>query len=213
MNQRAMLKPIRTISLGAALLLSACQQPTANQPPAQSSGEAAPIAGVSLIGATVGAPFTLTGKDGQRVSSDQFKGKYRIIYFGYTFCPDACPNDVGVIIQGLLRFAKAHPALAADVQPFFITIDPARDTPAKVGQFAAAFSPKLIGLTGSQAEIDALAKKFVAIKSQSGTDPARYLMDHTRHAYLLDRDGQPIEILPVFDGPDAVAADLAKSVR
>ena len=207
MNHRAMLKPNRTISFGAALLLSACQQP-ANQP-----AEAAPIAGVSLDGAAVGAPFTLTGKDGKLVSSDQFKGKYRIVYFGYTFCPDACPTDVGVMIQGLNRFAKAHPALAADIQPIFISIDPARDTPEKVGQFAAAFSPKLIGLTGSQAEIDALAKKFVVVKSKIGTDPARYLMEHTRHAYLLDRDGQPVEILPVFDGPDAVAADLAKSVH
>ena len=208
MNRRAMVQPIRTLSLGAALVLSGCQQPAANQP-----AEPATIAGVSLIGATVGAPFTLTDKTGQRVSSDQFKGKYRIVYFGYTFCPDACPTDMGVIIQGLLRFAKDHPALAADVQPFFITIDPARDTPAKVGQFAAAFSPKLIGLTGSQAEIDALAAKFVVVKSQLGTDPARYLMEHTRHAYLLDREGQPIEILPVFDGPAAVAADLAKSVH
>ena len=207
MNHRAMLKPFRTISFGAALLLSACQQ-SANQP-----AETAPIAGVLLDGAAVGAPFTLTGKDGKLVSSDQFKGKYRIVYFGYTFCPDACPTDVGVIIQGLNRFAKVNPALAAEIQPIFISIDPARDTPEKVGQFAAAFSPKLIGLTGSQADIDALAKKFVVVKSKLGTDPARYLMEHTRHAYLLGRDGQPIEILPVFDGPDAVAADLAKSVQ
>ena len=207
MNQRAMLKPLRYISLGAALALSACH------PRDQTKAEPAPITGVSLIGATVGAPFTLTGKDGQRVSSNQFNGKYRIVYFGYTFCPDACPTDIGVIMQGLLRFAKTHPALAADVQPIFISIDPARDTPAKIGQFAAAFSPKLIGLTGSQAEIDALAAKFVVVKNKVGTDPARYLMEHTRHAYLLDRTGQPLEILPVFDGPDAVAADLAKSVR
>ena len=207
MNQRAMLKPLRYISLSAALALSACHSRD------QATAEPAPITGVSLIGATVGAPFTLTGKDGQRVSSNQFNGKYRIVYFGYTFCPDACPTDVGVIMQGLLLFAKTHPALAADIQPFFISIDPARDTPAKVGQFAAAFSPKLIGLTGSQDEIDALAAKFVVVKNKVGTDPAHYLMEHTRHAYLLDRTGQPLEILPVFDGPDAVAADLAKSVR
>ena len=208
MNRRAMLKPMRNISYGAALALGACQQPAATQ-----ATDAVPIAGVSLIGATVGGPFTLTGKDGQRVSSDQFKGKYQIIYFGYTFCPDACPTDVGVIMQGLARFAKDHPALAADIQPIFITIDPARDTPEKVGQFAAAFSPKLIGLTGTQAEIDAIASKFVVVKSKAGTDPARYLMEHTRHAYLIDRAGQPVEILPVFDGPDAVAADLAKSLH
>ncbi len=208
MNRRAMHLPIRIIFCSAALALSACHPAAA--PPA---AEPASIAGVSLAGATVGAPFTLTGKDGQRVSSDQFKGQYRIVYFGYTFCPDACPTDMGVIIQGLVRFAKTHPALAAQVQPIFITIDPARDTPAKVGQFAAAFSPKLIGLSGSQAEIDVLAKQFVVVKSKIGSDPANYLMEHTRHAYLLGRDGAPIEILPTDMGPEAVAADLALSVR
>ena len=77
MNRRAMLQPFRILSLGAALVLSGCQQPAANQP-----AEPAPIAGVSLIGATVGAPFTLTDKTGQRINSEQFKGKYRIVYFG-----------------------------------------------------------------------------------------------------------------------------------
>ncbi|MFM5917704.1 MAG: SCO family protein [Novosphingobium sp.] len=199
-----MFQPIRIIFVGAALALSACQQTKIDE---------SPIAGVSLTDSTVGAPFTLTGKDGQRVSSDSFKGKYRIVYFGYTFCPDACPTDMTVLFQGLTRFAKAHPALAADIQPFFITIDPARDTPQRVGQFAAAFSPKLIGLTGSQAEIDAVAEKFMVVKSKGRETPGGYLMEHTRHAMLLGRNGEPIEILPTFDGPDAVAADLAKSVK
>ncbi len=204
MNHRAMFQPFRTIFLGAALALGACQQ-SRSEPP--------PIAGVSLTDSTVGGPFTLTGKDGKRVSSDSFKGKYRIVYFGYTFCPDACPTDMNVLIQGLTRFAKANPALAAEIQPFFITIDPARDTPQRVGQFAAAFSPKLIGLSGSQAEIDAVAAKFMVVKSKGRETPGGYLMEHTRHAILLGRGGGPIEILPTFDGPDAVAADLAKSIK
>ena len=204
MNQRAMFQPFRTIFIGLALALSACQQ---------SAGDAPPIAGVAFAGAAIGAPFSLTGKDGARVSSDSFKGKYRIVYFGYTFCPDACPTDMNVLIQGLTRFAKTSPVLAAEVQPFFITIDPARDTPQRVGQFAAAFSPKLIGLTGSQAEIDAVAAKFAVVKSKGRETPGGYLMEHTRHAILLGRGGEPIEILPTFDGPDAVAADLAKSVK
>ncbi|MFM5893393.1 MAG: SCO family protein [Novosphingobium sp.] len=204
MNRRAMFQPLRTIFLGLALTLSACQQ---------AKVEPEPIAGVSLTDSTVGGPFTLTGKDGTRVSSDSFKGKYRIVYFGYTFCPDACPTDMNVLIQGLNRFAKANPALAAEIQPFFITIDPARDTPERVGQFAAAFSPKLIGLSGSQAEIDAVAAKFAVVKSKGRETPGGYLMEHTRNTVLLGRNGEPIEILPVFDGPDAVAADLAKSVR
>ena len=204
MNHRAMFQPFRTIFLGSALALGACQQ---------SQSEPSPIAGVSLTDSTVGGPFTLTGKDGQRVSSDSFKGKYRVVYFGYTFCPDACPTDMNVLIQGLTRFAKTSPALAAEIQPFFITIDPARDTPTRVGQFAAAFSPKLIGLSGSQAEIDAIAAKFMVVKSKGRETPGGYLMEHTRHAILLGRNGEPIEILPTFDGPEAVAADLAKSVK
>lgn len=204
MNRRAMFQPLRMIFLGLVLSLGACQQ---------ARNEDTPIAGVSLAGATVGAPFTLTGKDGQRVSSESFKGKYRIVYFGYTFCPDACPTDLNVLMQGLTRFAKTNPALAAEIQPFFITIDPARDTPERVGQFAAAFSPKLIGLTGTQAEIDAVAGKFMVVKSKGRQTAGGYLMEHTRHAMLLGRNGEPIEILPTFDGPDAVAADLTKSVK
>ena len=203
-----MFQPFPTIFLGAALALGACHQSATDD-----NREAVPIAGVSLTDSTVGGSFTLTDKDGQRISSDSFKGKYRIVYFGYTFCPDACPTDMNVLIQGLTRFAKTSPALAAEIQPFFITIDPARDTPQRVGQFAAAFSPKLIGLTGSQAEIDAVAGKFMVVKSKGRETPGGYLMEHTRHAMLLGRNGEPIEILPTFDGPDAVAADLAKSVK
>ena len=138
-----MRKPIRNISLGAALALGACHSPAA--PP---SADTPPIAGVSLTGAAVGGPFILTGKDGQRVSSDQFKGKYQIVYFGYTFCPDACPTDMGVIIQGLVRFGKDHPALAADVQPIFITLDPQRDTPEVMGEYVQSFDSRIVGLTG-----------------------------------------------------------------
>ena len=92
---------------------------------------------------------------------DDFKGKWRIVYFGYTYCPDACPTDVGVMMRGFDKFASAHAARANGVQPLFITIDPARDTPARVGEFAAAFSPRLLGLSGSAAQVDQAAKAFL----------------------------------------------------
>ena len=204
MNRRAMPLPIRLAALTLVMLLAACSQP-APQP--------AEIKGVSLEGATIGGPFSLIDKAGQRVSSEQFKGKYRIVYFGYTFCPDACPTDVGVIMQGYLKFAKDHTALAAQVQPIFISIDPARDTPARIGLFTGAFSPKLLGLTGSQAEIDRVAGAFKVFKARGAQTAGGYLMEHTRQAFLLGRDGQPIEVLPTDLGPAAVAADLAVSVR
>ena len=166
-----------------------------------------------LAGAAIGGPFTLTGKDGQTVRWDDFAGKYRIVYFGYTFCPDACPTDVGVMMRGFARFEGSHAALAAQVQPRFISIDPARDTPRVVGEFAEAFSPRLIGLTGTPAQIDAAAKGFAAYYARGKDTSGGYLMDHSRVAYLMGRKGEPIAMLPVDKGPDAVAAELVKWVK
>jgi protein SCO1 len=206
MNRRAMTKLDPALRAAFAITLSglllACEVPA---PP--------PIAGTDIAGTPIGGAFTLTGKDGQTVTWDQFKGQYRIVYFGYTFCPDVCPVDVAVMMQGFAQFAKAHPDRAAKVQPIFITIDPARDTPAVVGEFAAAFSPKLIGLTGSQAQIDGAIKAFRAYAARGKESAGGYLMDHSRNAYLMGPDGAPIEVLPVDKGPAAVAGDLAISVK
>lgn len=201
MNRRAMIKhlPIRAALLAAMLAPLAACSPPAESPP--------------LAGAAIGGPFTLTDKDGKRVHWSDFRGRWRIVYFGYTFCPDACPTDVGVMIRGLDRFTRAHPAEGGGVQPIFITIDPARDTPAVVGQFTAAFSPRLIGLTGSAAEIDQTAKSFGAYYAKGKPTPGGYLMDHSRIAYLMGKGGEPVAMLPVDKGPEAVAAELAKWVK
>jgi protein SCO1 len=153
----------------------------------------------------------LVDKAGKPVRYSDFAGKYRIVYFGYTFCPDACPLDVQRLMQGYARFAKAEPEVAARVQPIFVSIDPARDTPAVVGEFAAAFSPRLIGLTGSEAQVAAAAKAFAAYYTRGDDSPGGgYLMDHSRIAYLMDRDGAPLAMLPVDKGAEAVASEIAK---
>ena len=211
MNRRAMTKPFLAIALCAsAVTLSACSQ---QQPAAQ----AQQIEGTALDGAAIGGPFTLYDKAGKQVSWDDFKGKYRIVYFGYTYCPDACPMDMSVLINGFNLFAKDHPQQAAQVQPIFITIDPARDTAARIGEFTSAFSPRLIGLTGSKAEVDVAVKAFKAVAARGADTPGGYLMDHSRLAYLMGRNGEPIAALPVDQGitkgPAAVAADLAKLVK
>ena len=198
MNRRAMIKPVRirfAVAISISLALAACGKPAPEAPP--------------LAGAAIGGPFTLVNKSGAPVRWSDFAGRYRIVYFGYTFCPDACPTDVGVTMRGLAIFARAHPALADQIQPMFITIDPARDTPAVVGQFAAAFSPRLLGLTGTPAQVDQAARAFAVYYARGKTTPGGYLMDHSRIAYLMGRNGEPIEMLPVDKGPAAVAADLA----
>jgi protein SCO1/2 len=171
------------------------------------------LAGTDLTGSAISGAFSLIDKNGKPVNSVQFNGKYRIVYFGYAFCPDVCPVDVAVLMRGFERFAKDNPARAAKIQPIFITVDPERDTPSVVGEFAANFSPQLLGLTGSRAQIDAAIKAFrvYAVKGQQSA--GGYLMDHSRHAYLLGPDGKPIEVLPVDKGAKAVARDLDIAVR
>ena len=205
MNRHAMIKPLSFV-LSAALALSACQQPAA-APPAE-------LIGTDIKGTPFGGPFTLTGEDGKRYAWDDFKGKYRMIYFGYAFCPDACPTDVAVMMRGFQKFEKEHPDQAAKVQPLFVTIDPARDTAKVVTEFTDSFHPRLLGLTGTQAEVDTAAKAF-RVYAARGKDlgQGNYLMDHSRFAYLMDPDGKPLVILPVDKGPEAVASDLAATVR
>lgn len=201
MNHRAM--TIRNaFCIAAALALSAC-----------GSGGSAPTERPPLEGAKIGGPFTLADKTGRVVRWSDFAGKYRIVYFGYTFCPDACPLDVQQMMQGFVRFAKAEPALAADVQPIFISIDPARDTPARVGEFASAFSPRLLGLTGTAQQVAEAAKAFAAYYAKGKETTGGYLMDHSRVAYLMDREGKPLAMLSVDKGADAVAAELTKWVK
>jgi protein SCO1/2 len=126
-------------ALACLLPLAACHNaPSAGEPP--------------LAGAAIGGPFTLVDKDGKTVRWSDFDGHYRIVYFGYTFCPDACPTDMAVAMRGL-DLCQKPPAAGRSIRALFITIDPARDTPQVVGQFAAAFSPRLIGLTGTPAQV------------------------------------------------------------
>ena len=176
-------------------------------------GGNAPAEDPPLAGAAIGGPFELVDKTGKAVRWSDFDGKYRIVYFGYTYCPDVCPLDVQHLMQGFARFEEAEPRLAAEVQPIFVSIDPVRDTPAKAGEFAAAFSEDLIGLTGTAEQVDAAAKAF-GVYYAKGEDAGgnRYLMDHSRSAYLMGRQGEPIALLPADKGAEAVATELERWV-
>lgn len=188
--------------------------------------DAAPVAPdlstAPLAGAAIGGDFTLTDQDGKKRTYAEFDGQYRIVYFGYTNCPDICTPDVQNLMAGLKAFEKARPALAAKIQPIFITVDPQRDTPAVLKQFTSAFHPRLIGLTGSEAEIAAAAKKFAVYYARvEGSQPDAYLMSHSQQPYLMAPDGKPLAILPADQpntdanegAPDLVTAELAKWVR
>jgi protein SCO1/2 len=197
MNESAS-RPLSLLTLLIALILAACSSTSAPPP---------------LEGASMGGPFTLTDQNGRRVSDRDFAGKYRLVYFGYTFCPDVCPVDMQVIGAGLRRFEAEDSARAARVQPIFISVDPARDTPSVLRQFVAAFHPRMIGLTGSEAEIAQVAREYRIFYERGEASPGGYMVNHTRMAVLYGPEGQPIAIIPHDQGPDGVAAELGRWVR
>ena len=199
------LRPFLPLAVASALALVSCGPGAAPQPP---------LSEAPLAGAAIGGPFALIDRHGKTVRWADFAGHYRIVYFGYTYCPDVCPTDVQRTIQGLALFGKDHRALAANIQPIFISIDPERDTPAVVGEFASAFSDRLIGLTGTPEQIRQTAKEF-AVFYQRGVTGAGggYMMDHSSATYLFDPAGKPLAILPTDQGPEAVAEELARWVR
>ena len=201
MNRGAMSKPFSAAML-AVLLLSAC------------SGQDAPVGDPPLAGAAIGGPFELTDATGASVRWADFDGKYRMVYFGYAYCPDVCPFDVQRMMQGYARFAEQEPQLAAQVQPIFITIDPERDTPEVVGEFTSAFSDDLLGLTGTAEQVDQAARAFsVYYAKGEESESGGYLMDHSRGAYLMGRKGEPIALLPVDESAEGVTAELLQWVR
>lgn len=190
----------RLFALTLALFLAACQ---AEAPP-------------PLAGARIGGPFSLTDQNGQPRSDRDFAGKYRIMYFGYTFCPDVCPVDVRNLAAGHLAFAKMDADRARRVVPVFVTVDPGRDTPPALKNFTAAFGdPALVGLTGTADQIAAIAKAYgVAWQlHKKGPDDQTYLVDHSRAAYLMDPDGKPVALLSQDAKPQVIADELAKWVK
>jgi protein SCO1 len=168
----------------------------------------------NLAGSTLGGAFALVNQDGKPVTEADFAGQYRLMYFGYTFCPDVCPNDVGYIARGLADFEKARPQRAAQVTPIFVTVDPERDDVAAVKAFVAAFHPRLVGLTGTPAAIDAARKAYgIYARKVATSDPENYLVDHFAVIYLFGPDGAPIAFLPHGSTAADVTAMLETYVR
>jgi protein SCO1/2 len=138
--------------------------------------------------ALVGGPFSLTDQNGKRVTDQDFRGKYMLIFFGYTYCPDVCPSELQVMSAALDQLGPE----ADKIQPIFITIDPARDTPETLKVYVSNFHPRLIGLTGSESEIAAAATAYRVYyaKAKGTEDKPDYLMDHGTILYLMGPDGK-----------------------
>jgi len=199
MNRRL---PALALLLAPIVALAAC------------GGASAPDQPPPLAGARIGGAFALTDQDGRRVTDRDLAGRYRIMYFGYTYCPDVCPVDVQAIGAGLAAFEKAAPARGSKVVPVFVSVDPGRDTAPVLKQFVNAFHPRMIGLTGTRAEIDAVTKAYgIFYKIDPPGPGGGYLVSHSRQAYLMAPDGTPVALLPADQGPQAVTAELERWVK
>lgn len=204
MNRVALLRTIMIVAFGAALALSLALVGRALwTDPKFGGGREATATGAALIG----GPFELTDQDGRRVSDKQFRGKLMLVYFGYTFCPDICPTTMLDVSQAMEHLGKD----ADQVQPVFITVDPERDTPAELKKFLANFDPRAVALTGTTAEIQAVAKAYrIYYARAKGSSERDYLMDHMSIVYLMDRQGKYLTHFTMKDRGEQIAAAVKK---
>jgi protein SCO1 len=157
---------------------------------------------------TIGGPFNLVDQRGRPVDQRVLDGKWSAVFFGYTFCPDVCPTTLNAVADAMDKLGPA----ASQVRPLFITIDPARDTPAVVKQFAAAFGSRITGLTGTPEEIAKVAKEYHVYYAEhrTGPGPNDYSMDHSSILYLMDPKGGFVAPVGADQTGDEMAANLKK---
>ena len=137
---------------------------------------------------TASGPFSLVDHRGKPVTEHDFQGRYLLVFFGYTSCPDVCPMDLQIIARAMDELGNA----AERVQPIFITVDPARDTPEVIAEYASHFDPRIIGLTGSRRQVAEAARNYgvISMKIIDQDNPENYSINHSALTYLLGPDGK-----------------------
>jgi protein SCO1/2 len=159
---------------------------------------------------TIGGPFRLTDQDDMVRTEKDFAGKYMLVFFGYTYCPDVCPTTLAVMADALEKIGP----LADRVKPIFITVDPKRDTPEKIKSYLTSFGPRFVGLTGSTGDIAAVAKEYrVYYREHPPENGGEYTVDHSGVVYLMDPNGRFVANYSLETSPDILAADLIKRLR
>jgi protein SCO1/2 len=171
--------------------------------PLPASAQEDPLAG------RFGGPFSLVAQDGRRVTERDFAGRFVLVTFGYTHCPDVCPTDLVAMAQALDAVGES----GERIQPVFVTVDPARDTPALLKEYVASFHPRLLGLSGSEAEVAAAAKAWKVHRRKVLTAPGSaddYLVDHGSLIYLMGPDGRFLTLFPANTPGETMAAAIRK---
>jgi protein SCO1/2 len=162
--------------------------------------------------AAIGGPFTLVATNGEDVSDQTYRGKWLLTFFGYTYCPDACPTALNNISVALEKLGSD----AAKLQPLFVTVDPHRDTREVMRDYLQSFDPRIIGLTGTLDQIDRVAKEYrvyVAQQKSESDEANNYLVSHSAYIYLIDPDGKFVNVIQSGEAGEDIAAWLRKEMR
>jgi protein SCO1/2 len=170
-------------------------------------GPAAPkFRSTDITGADFGRELALTGHDGKPRSLADFRGRFVVLFFGYTHCPDICPTTLVDMAEVMKKLGKD----AARVQVLFVTVDPERDTPEVLAKYVPAFDPGFLGLSGDAAATQRAAKEFkIFYEKRPGSTPSAYTVDHSGQSYVLDAQGK----LRLFVRYDRISTDLADDLR
>lgn len=166
-----------------------------------------PNALIAVTSDAFGGPFTLTDHNGKVVTEKDFTGKYRLIYFGFTYCPAICPTELQKITAALNTLGEKGKV----IQPIFVTVDPGRDTPEKMKGYVSSFHPSLIGLSGTQGQIDGVLKEY-KIYAARVQDPAitEYTMDHSSLIYFMAPDDRLLRIFKMDDTAQSMADTISR---
>jgi protein SCO1 len=190
----------RLSALGLLILSSIVVVSTlvATEPPARAAKSAV----------TIGGPFALSTPDGKTVTDQTYRGKWLLVYFGYTFCPNSCPTTLLEIATALKELGPD----AAKVQPLFITVDPQRDTPQVMQQYTQSFDPRIIGLIGTPQQLAAAAEEYGAyyVPHRTGPGADDYVVDHSTYVYVMDPEGKFVRAFDSGTSGDRIADALHK---
>jgi len=158
----------------------------------------------------IGGPFTLTDHTGRQVTERDYLGNFTLVFFGYTFCPDVCPTELGDIALALDELGDDSVA----VTPLMITIDPERDTPAILAEYVPLFHERLIGLTGTTEQVKQVADAYrIFFRRVEDPNYTYYLMDHTSFVYLLDPEGKVAALFRYGTTPQEMAKIIRQHMR
>lgn len=158
----------------------------------------------------IGGAWTLVDHDGRTVTDQDFRGKYTLMFFGYTYCPDVCPTALSTISTAMEKLPKA---VEAAIVPIFVSVDWERDKPEMLKDYVRNFHSRAIGMTGSEQQIREVAKLYRVYFAKAEQKEGPYLMDHSSIVYLMGPDGKFITHFSHTTTPEQMAETLAKTVK